>query len=292
MSTTDRTTTGTGQLPAAWYPDPAGRHEMRWWDGGEWTDRVADGQELGVDPPVPSAALPATAPPVEPDDTVEPEPAVGFEPEPVVAAEPFFEPEPVFEAEPVYDVEPARDPEPATLDPEPALEAEPASGDPNGGFDQLRPGRLPLEARPTTGAASDLTTPQRRAVLVVCAVIALLCLGWGLYNHRTAGQWQERGEELQAELDRQASNGDALEDALGSAASRGAQLADGQEAIQALNEATAATITQLEQCARDLNAVLGTMGSADSIAQANQTCGAAAANGAALRDILDQIVDL
>jgi hypothetical protein len=25
-----------------WYPDPAGRHEVRYWDGGRWTERVAD----------------------------------------------------------------------------------------------------------------------------------------------------------------------------------------------------------------------------------------------------------
>ncbi|NNF53899.1 MAG: DUF2510 domain-containing protein [Acidimicrobiales bacterium] len=30
------------QLPAAnWYPDPAGRHEFRWWDGTTWTDQVS-----------------------------------------------------------------------------------------------------------------------------------------------------------------------------------------------------------------------------------------------------------
>lgn len=25
-----------------WYPDPSGRHAQRWWDGGEWTDWVAE----------------------------------------------------------------------------------------------------------------------------------------------------------------------------------------------------------------------------------------------------------
>jgi hypothetical protein len=265
---------------------------MRWWDGDQWTDRVADGEEVSVDPPVPSAALPATTPPAEPEPAVEPEP----EPEPV---EP--EPEPVLEAEPVdafdpaglFAPVPAADPEP-TVEAEPSAEVEPADEgrDPLDGFGQLRRGRLPLEARPGTGGSTDLTTPQRRLILIACAAIALLCLGWGLYNHQAAGQWQERGEELQAELDRQASNGDALEDALGNAASRGAQLADGQELIQQLRDATETTIGQLEQCARDLNAVLGTMGSADSIARANQTCGVAAANGEALREVLDEISGL
>jgi hypothetical protein len=28
--------------PAAWLPDPSGRHEARWWDGFRWTDQVLD----------------------------------------------------------------------------------------------------------------------------------------------------------------------------------------------------------------------------------------------------------
>jgi membrane protease YdiL (CAAX protease family) len=28
--------------PAAWYPDPSGRHRWRWWTGQEWTDQVND----------------------------------------------------------------------------------------------------------------------------------------------------------------------------------------------------------------------------------------------------------
>lgn len=28
--------------PAAWLPDPSGRHEARWWDGVRWTDQVLD----------------------------------------------------------------------------------------------------------------------------------------------------------------------------------------------------------------------------------------------------------
>lgn len=27
--------------PAGWRPDPLGHHEFRWWDGRNWTDRVA-----------------------------------------------------------------------------------------------------------------------------------------------------------------------------------------------------------------------------------------------------------
>jgi uncharacterized protein YxjI len=28
--------------PAAWYPDPTGRHELRYWDGSAWTDHVSN----------------------------------------------------------------------------------------------------------------------------------------------------------------------------------------------------------------------------------------------------------
>ena len=34
----------------AWQPDPSGRHELRWWDGGRWTENVSDGGRPGVDP--------------------------------------------------------------------------------------------------------------------------------------------------------------------------------------------------------------------------------------------------
>jgi hypothetical protein len=33
--------------PAAWNPDPSGRHQHRWWDGRQWTSAVAD----NVSPP-------------------------------------------------------------------------------------------------------------------------------------------------------------------------------------------------------------------------------------------------
>ncbi|MDZ7732479.1 MAG: DUF2510 domain-containing protein [Acidimicrobiia bacterium] len=41
---------GAGAPPAAWHPDPHGRHEHRWWDGVRWTEHVADGGLAGVDP--------------------------------------------------------------------------------------------------------------------------------------------------------------------------------------------------------------------------------------------------
>ncbi len=36
--------------PAGWYPDPAQRHEYRYWDGAAWTPQVADRGQASVDP--------------------------------------------------------------------------------------------------------------------------------------------------------------------------------------------------------------------------------------------------
>jgi len=33
-----------------WYPDPAKRHDHRWWDGTTWSDAVSDGGEGSDDP--------------------------------------------------------------------------------------------------------------------------------------------------------------------------------------------------------------------------------------------------
>ncbi len=39
-----------GLPPPGWHPDPSGRHWWLWWDGGDWTDHVADGGAPYVDP--------------------------------------------------------------------------------------------------------------------------------------------------------------------------------------------------------------------------------------------------
>jgi hypothetical protein len=36
--------------PAAWQPDPTGRHQLRYWDGSQWTEHVADNGTQAVDP--------------------------------------------------------------------------------------------------------------------------------------------------------------------------------------------------------------------------------------------------
>jgi Protein of unknown function (DUF2510) len=51
----------SGVAPAAWYPDPEGMHEFRYWDGHAWTENAADaGQSLVA--PLQSAGQ--VAPPV------------------------------------------------------------------------------------------------------------------------------------------------------------------------------------------------------------------------------------
>ena len=29
-------------IPAGWHPDPSGKHQLRYWDGTQWTDHVAN----------------------------------------------------------------------------------------------------------------------------------------------------------------------------------------------------------------------------------------------------------
>ena len=36
--------------PAAWVPDPSGRHQFRYWDGAQWTQYVGDHGAEAVDP--------------------------------------------------------------------------------------------------------------------------------------------------------------------------------------------------------------------------------------------------
>ena len=49
-----------GSTPAGWYADPAGRHEVRYWDGASWTFEVSDqgvrSQDAGYRPGPPDAA--------------------------------------------------------------------------------------------------------------------------------------------------------------------------------------------------------------------------------------------
>ncbi|GAA1503250.1 AIM24 family protein [Nocardioides humi] len=40
---------------AAWHPDPTGRHELRYWDGAQWTDHVSDQGVQSTSPLYPAA---------------------------------------------------------------------------------------------------------------------------------------------------------------------------------------------------------------------------------------------
>ena len=47
------------QTPAAdWYPDPLGRHELRYWDGGTWTEHVSSHGRQSTDAPTGEAKMP------------------------------------------------------------------------------------------------------------------------------------------------------------------------------------------------------------------------------------------
>ena len=39
-------------VPAGWYADPAGRFELRYWDGSTWTEHVSRSGQQFTDPPV------------------------------------------------------------------------------------------------------------------------------------------------------------------------------------------------------------------------------------------------
>jgi hypothetical protein len=45
-------TPATPAVPAGWYADPAGRFELRYWDGSAWTEHVSRGGQQYTDPPV------------------------------------------------------------------------------------------------------------------------------------------------------------------------------------------------------------------------------------------------
>jgi hypothetical protein len=44
--------TAAPAVPAGWYADPAGRFELRYWDGSTWTEHVSRAGQQFTDPPV------------------------------------------------------------------------------------------------------------------------------------------------------------------------------------------------------------------------------------------------
>ena len=61
-----------------WQPDPTGRHEYRYWDGGTWTDDVSDAGDTSVDPAPGLPAPGGPAPSGEPTSVMDP--TQGFAP--------------------------------------------------------------------------------------------------------------------------------------------------------------------------------------------------------------------
>ncbi|MGK2949566.1 MAG: phospholipid scramblase-related protein [Acidimicrobiales bacterium] len=52
------TESGSPQPPADWYPDPFGRHELRYWDGTQWSEHVSSHGRQSVDAPVGGSVVP------------------------------------------------------------------------------------------------------------------------------------------------------------------------------------------------------------------------------------------
>jgi hypothetical protein len=46
------------RTPPSWYPDPLGRHELRYWDGSQWTEHVSSHGRQSVDPPTQGTHIP------------------------------------------------------------------------------------------------------------------------------------------------------------------------------------------------------------------------------------------
>ena len=54
-----------GTTAANWYPDPFGRHELRYYDGTQWTEHVSNHGKQSVDPPGGASHVPTVQRPTE-----------------------------------------------------------------------------------------------------------------------------------------------------------------------------------------------------------------------------------
>ena len=52
VNTSVASSVGDAAAPANWYADPAGRFELRYWNGSAWTEHVSRNGQQSVDPPV------------------------------------------------------------------------------------------------------------------------------------------------------------------------------------------------------------------------------------------------
>jgi len=71
-------------VDASWQPDPSGAHELRYWNGTDWTEHVSDQGTTGQDPltaplppPLPAPVAPPPPPPVPGPAAAAPTPAPG-----------------------------------------------------------------------------------------------------------------------------------------------------------------------------------------------------------------------
>jgi uncharacterized protein YxjI len=51
----------TDASPAAWHPDPYGRHELRYWDGERWTEHVSSHGKQSIDQPTGTSHVPTVS---------------------------------------------------------------------------------------------------------------------------------------------------------------------------------------------------------------------------------------
>ncbi len=134
--------------PAAWHPDPAGKHDHRWWDGQRWTEHVADAGVASIDP-LPDAPGPGDDAAATADADTSADPAGGTSADPA-AGDP-----------PGTDVG-ADAPTPGGGDPAPPWGASPSSGDAPGGTgavwgEQPAP-QQPTSQQPVWGSAPPAST--------------------------------------------------------------------------------------------------------------------------------------
>ncbi len=99
-----------------WLPDPSGRYEWRYWDGG-WTNRVANSAPAGpVKPAMPPDSVPAPGPAPAPtwDPAPEPTPVATLAAEPATAELPVVPVDPVLFPAPETPVAAPSEPRPMT----------------------------------------------------------------------------------------------------------------------------------------------------------------------------------
>jgi Protein of unknown function (DUF2510) len=73
---------------AGWYPDPAGRFDTRYWDGGQWTSAVRRGEQVESDPDSPPSSFSGDGI-TGASATATPPPSGSDPPRPKVAPPPF-----------------------------------------------------------------------------------------------------------------------------------------------------------------------------------------------------------